>query len=295
MKEIDPKEISPVHLHKTILGSIGPRPIAFASTIDKQGNPNLSPFSFFNAFGVNPSTLIFSPSRRGRDNTVKHTYENVKDVPEVVINVVNYAMVQQTSLASTEYDKGVDEFVKAGFTPLPSKKIKPYRVKESPVQYECKVREVIETGDKGGAANLVICEILYIYIHEDLLDKNDLPDQTKIDLVGRMGDSYYVRAHGDALFQVEKPIARKGMGIDKLPEKIKNSKALTGNDLGKLGNTEQLPTLEEIEKIKQEKAVATIFETCGYDNQLLLLKLHEYAKTLLDKGEVTKALYVLML
>ena len=295
MRKIDPTQINHLDLHKIILGTIGPRPIAFASTVDKEGNPNLSPFSYFNAFGVNPSTLIFSPARRGRDNTTKHTYENIKEVPEVVINVVTYDIVQQASLSSTGYEKGVNEFIKAGFTAEPSEKIRPYRVKESPVQYECKVREVIETGDQSGAGNLVICEIVYVHIREDLFDENGAVDQTKIDLVGRMGGNYYVRAHGDALFEVEKPLARKGIGIDRLPEKIRNSDVLTGNDLGRLGNIEQLPDGEEVKSLRKDKEVAALIESYDHDKELLRHHLHKHAKKLLDQGEFAKALHVLML
>ncbi|MCF8232320.1 MAG: flavin reductase family protein [Bacteroidales bacterium] len=295
MRKIDPTQINHTDLHKIILGTIGPRPIAFASTVDKKGKPNLSPFSYFNAFGVNPSTLIFSPARRGRDNTTKHTYENIKEVPEVVINVVTYDIVQQASLSSTGYEKGVNEFVKAGLTAEPSEKIRPYRVKESPVQYECKVREVIETGDQGGAGNLVICEIVYVHIREDLFDENGAVDQTKIDLVGRMGGNYYVRAHGDALFEVEKPLAKKGIGIDQLPEKIRNSEVLTGNDLGRLGNIEQLPGGEELKSLRKDKAIAALIESYDHDKELLRHHLHTHAKKLLDQGEFAKALRVLML
>ena len=192
MKEINPNDINHIDLHKILLGGVAPRPIAFASTIDDHGNPNLSPFSFYNAFGVNPSTLIFSPSRRGRDNTTKHTLENIKKVPEVVLNAVTYNIVQQMSLSSTEYPVGVNEFLKSGLTAIPGVRVKPFRVKESPLQFECKVREVIETGGQAGSANLVVCEIVYVHVDESILDVNGLIDQTKIDLVGRMGGNYYV-------------------------------------------------------------------------------------------------------
>jgi flavin reductase (DIM6/NTAB) family NADH-FMN oxidoreductase RutF len=228
-------------LHRLLLGSVAPRPIAFASTIDKAGNPNLSPFSFFNAFGVNPSTLIFSPSRRGRDNTTKDTFENLREVPEVVINMVNFEMVQQMSLASSEYPKGINEFVKAGFTPLESESVKPFRVKESPVQFECKVRDIIETGDGPGAGSLVICEIVKMHINESVLDEKGEIDVLKIDLVGRMGGDYYVRTNGDAAFIVPKPLSKPGIGIDVLPESIKFNTLLSGNDLGRLGSLEKFP------------------------------------------------------
>ena len=294
MKTFDPNELAKPDLHKLMLSSIGPRPIAFASTVDKDGNHNLSPFSFFNAFGVNPTTLIFSPSRRGRDNTTKHTYENVKEVPEVVINVVNYDIVEQMSLSSTEYPKGTNEFEKSGLTALPSDTIKPMRVAESPVQYECKVREVIKTGDQGGAANLVVCEILKIHVREDLVTENFVIHPDKIDLVGRMGGDFYVRANGDAVFEVEKPLTKLGIGIDQLPERIRNSHILTGNDLGKLGNIEKLPTEAEIDEFKKSEEIVLFIQKYrfadDYCNQL-----HARAKEFLSNGETDKAIKLLMI
>ncbi len=294
MIKIDPLTTEIPKLHHTILGTITPRPIAFASTIDKDGNPNLSPFSFFNAFGVNPTTLIFSPSRRGRDNTVKHTYENVKEVPEVVINVVTYDMVQQVSLASTEYPKGVNEFVKAGFTQVPSEKVKPFRVKESPVQYECKVRKIIETGDKGGAGILVICEALMIHLDENILDENGNVNPDKLDAVGRLGGDYYCRASGDAVFTVEKPLQIKGIGIDNLPENIRFSKYLSGNDLGKLGNLESLPSKKEIDEIKQKPFVIHLLNSLQKE-ELREKQIHLLAKTRINDGRVDEAIKLLMM
>lgn len=294
MKTFNPVEESNPWMSKTLLSAVGPRPIAFASTVDKDGRPNLAPFSFFNAFGVNPTTLIFSPSRRGRNNTVKNTYENVKEVPEVVINVVTYDIVQQTSLASTEYDKGVNEFVKAGFTPVPSETIQPARVGESPVQFECKVRDVIETGG-AGSANLVICEVQRVHIREDLLDEENMIDQNKIDLVGRMGGNYYARAHGDALFEVEKPLRKKGMGIDQLPDHIKHSSILTGNDLGKLGNTETFPDKETVEKIKEEPEVKEILLDKSLTPQQKKLEIQRLASVYLSENESMKAFALLMI
>ncbi|MCX6290946.1 MAG: flavin reductase family protein, partial [Bacteroidetes bacterium] len=227
MLTINPKEIKTGLFHSYMLSAIAPRPIAFASTIDKDGNPNLSPFSFFNAFGSKPPIVVFSPARRVRDNTVKHTLENVYDIKEVVINVVSYAMVQQASLASCEYPKGVNEFIKAGFTPIPSEIVKPFRVKESPVQMECKVLNIIETGDEGGAANLIICEIVLMHIDESVLNEDQKIDPDKIDLVARMGGDWYCRASGPALFHVPKPNAKLGIGIDRIPEPIRHSKILT--------------------------------------------------------------------
>ena len=209
-----PKEKSIPELFGLMLDAIGPRPIAFASTMDENEIPNLAPFSFFNAFGANPPIIVFSPARRGRDNTTKHTFENVKLLPEVVINIVNYSMVQQVNLASTEYEKGINEFEKAGFTPLESDLIKPFRVKESPVQMECKVLNIIETGTEGAAGNLVICEVVKFHYHQEILNEKGQVDPHKIDLVGRMGRDYYVRASGDAVFTLGKPCMQHGIGID---------------------------------------------------------------------------------
>ena len=226
MLTIDPKEIAVPKMHGYLLGAVAPRPIAFASTVDKDGNVNLSPFSFFNVFSANPPILVFSPARRGRDNTTKHTYENVLEVPEVVINIVNYDMVQQASLSSTEYDKGVNEFIKSGLTPVASERVKPPRVGESPVSFECKVNEVVSLGPNGGAGNLVICEVLLVHIKEEVLDEEGRIDPVKLDAVARMGGDYYCRAQGDALFTVPKPLATKGIGVDQIPAPIRNSKIL---------------------------------------------------------------------
>jgi flavin reductase (DIM6/NTAB) family NADH-FMN oxidoreductase RutF len=291
MLRIKPDETAHAKLHQYLLGSIAPRPIAFASTVDVDGNPNLSPFSFFNVFGYNPTTLIFSPSRRGRDNTNKDTFENVKRVPEVVINVVTYDMVNQASLASTEYPGGVDEFVKAGFTKLPSELIRPFRVKESPVQFECRVRDIIETGNRGGAGNLIICDILLMHISDDILEQDGMIDQHKIRLVGRLGKNFYVRAFGDALFEVEKPLQRMGIGIDTLPEQIRNSRILTGNELGQLGNVEALPGLEELLAFRENPEIKELIETsCDPVTELIQL-----ARMYLETGHSYEALKVLML
>lgn len=258
IRSIDTSQLSHPELHRLMLGAIAPRPIAFASTVDASGRPNLAPFSFFNAFGVNPSTIIFSPSRRGRDNTTKDTFNNLKEVPEVVINAVNYGMVEQVSLASTEFPAGINEFEKSGFTPLASVKVRPFRVAESPVQWECRVREIIETGTGGGAANLVICEVLMVHISESALTPDGQIDTTKLDLVGRMGGDYYVRASGNALFEVEKPLQKPAIGIDSLPVAVKNSKILTGNELGRLGSSESIPAETELVTISQMDEVVAI-------------------------------------
>jgi flavin reductase (DIM6/NTAB) family NADH-FMN oxidoreductase RutF len=285
---VDPK-ITPIpKLHGYLLGAIGPRPIAFASTIDKDGNPNLSPFSFFNVFSANPPIAIFSPARRGRDNTTKHTYENVKAHGEVVINVVTHAMVEQMSLSSTEYPLGTNEFTKSGFTPLESTLVKPFRVKESPVQFECKVKEVVELGTEGGAGNLVICEVVLIHVDEAVLDESGKIDQTKIDLVGRMGGNFYVRAHGEALFEVAKPLQSMGIGVDQIPIDIRTSSTLTGNNLGQLGNVESLPNETDVNDFKLTE-LADIFVELEDDVIALEKKLHEKAKEYLSEGKVDEA------
>ncbi len=295
MFTLNPKEIKTAELHAYMLAAIAPRPIAFASTIDKEGNMNLSPFSFFNAFGSNPPTLIFSPARRVRDNTIKHTLENVYEVDEVVINVVNYDMVQQQSLASCEYEKGVNEFAKAGFTPVPSELVKPCRVKESPVQMECKVKQVIETGTSGGAGNLIICEIVLMHINESVLDVNHKIDQHKIDLVARLGGNFYCRASGAALFEVEKPHHQRGIGVDHLPEHIRTSKVLTGNALGQLGNCPALPDREEMEAFNTSAKGIHILQQLHGSREEKINQLHFMAKTLLEQNCVKDAWEVLML
>jgi flavin reductase (DIM6/NTAB) family NADH-FMN oxidoreductase RutF len=237
-------------IHKYLLGAVGPRPICFASTIDKEGNPNLAPFSFFNVFSANPPIAVFSPARSGRTGETKNTLDNVLEVPEVVINIVDYAMVQQMSLASSPYPKGLSEFAKTGLTPLKSESVKPFRVKESPVQMECSVIEVKALGQGGGAGNLVICEVKKIHISKDILGDNQLIDQQKIDLVARMGGDWYCRAHGDALFEIQKPITTCGIGVDALPSIITSNPRLTGNHLGQLGNLEAMPSELDMNNVK---------------------------------------------
>jgi len=246
-KTIRPEETSLGAFHSYMLAAIGPRPIAFVSTIDADGRPNLAPYSFFNAFGTNPATLIFSPARRGKDNTTKHTLHNVEAIPECVINVVNYAMVEQVSLASTDFDEGVNEFAKAGFTQVASQFVKPFRVGESPAAFECKVEQVIKTGDQGGAGNLVVCRILAVHYQEHLLNEEGKVDQFKMDLVGRMGYEYYCRADEHSIFEVPKPRTKDILGFDGLPIAIRESEILTGNQLARLANCKVLPTKEEID------------------------------------------------
>jgi len=271
-------ELSTQKMHQLLLGSVGPRPICFASTIDAQGNRNLAPFSFFNVFSAAPPILVFSPARSGRTGESKHTYQNVLEVPEVVINIVNYAMVEQMSLASSPYAKGVDEFVKAGFTPIASETIAPFRVKESPVQFECHVNQVIELGQQGGAGNLIICQVKKIHVNEAFMNEQGNIDQNKIDLVARMGGDWYCRANGEALFELVKPLTVCGIGVDALPDHIKNSHRLTGNELGKLGNLEAVPDAEFMYELKNK-----------YEGQDAI----EAAKTLLAANQAKEALALL--
>ncbi len=288
---ITPGEIKTAQLHAYLLGSIAPRPICFASTIDSNGVSNLSPFSFFNVFGSKPPILIFSPARRVRDNTIKHTLENVYDTKEVVINVVNYNMVQQMNLASCEYPKGTDEFVKAGFTAIPSDLVKPFRVKESPVQLECKLLQVIETGKEGGAANLIICEVLCMHIDDNVLDEQGRIDPHRIDLVARMGGDYYCRASGSAVFTVPKPNTELGIGVDALPAAIKHSHILTGNNLGLLGNCTSIPL---ISSLVDDDRLNDIMQNYTHDTEAKTTALHTYAHEMLDAGDVNKAWQILL-
>ncbi|MGO3690408.1 MAG: flavin reductase family protein [Psychroflexus halocasei] len=287
MKSFSPSDLSTPELHGIMLGSIGPRPIAFASTVDEDGQPNLSPFSFFNVFGANPPIMVFSPARRVRNNTTKHTLENCKATKEVVINIVNYAIVQQMSLSSTEYAEGVNEFEKSGLTAVKSDIVRPFRVAESPVQYECKINEIIELGKEGGAGNLIICEVMKLHVQEDLLNADLKIDQSKIDLVSRMGGSWYSRAK-EGLFEVEKPITTLGIGVDEIPNYIKESKILTGNDFGKLGNVEKLPTYEEIKKFIEEKDLKVFLDE-STDH-----KVHLVAQEYLNENRVLDAWKILL-
>lgn len=286
MISFQPDKMKVMDVQRLIAGAVAPRPIAFASTIDKDGNPNLSPFSFFNAFGANPAILVFSPARRGRDNTTKHTLDNLREVPEVVINVVNFDMVEQVSLSSTEYEKGISEFEKAGFSILASETIRPFRVKESPIQFECRVEQIIETGEEGGAGNLVICHILKIHIDEEILDSKGNIDPNIVDLVGRMGEDYYVRASGAALFRVEKPGSQQGVGIDALPGFIKRSKYLSGNELAKLGGLAFLPQNIVFDNLLPETKMR-LKET---DKDLFCV-----GKEILEEGNIIEAFQLLFL
>lgn len=293
MKTINPKNIEIPKLHRYLLGAVGPRPIAFASTIDKDGVSNLAPFSFFNAFSANPPILVFSPARSGRTNTTKDTYNNVKILPEVVINVVNFELVHQMSLASSPYPSSVDEFVKSGLTPVASECVQPFRIKESPVQFECKVNEVIELGDQGGAGNLIICEVLRIHIDEAILDEHQMIDQHKIDLVSRMGGNWYCRANENSMFEIPKPITSCGIGYDELPEDIKNSDVLTANNLGQLAGIESIPNETDVNEYKLIE-LSELFLSLEEDATQLEIEIHKRAKLLLEKNHLEEAWLTLL-
>ena len=293
MLTLDPTELPIPKLHQMLLGAIGPRPIAFASTIDIEGNHNLSPFSFFNVFSANPPILIFSPARSGRTNTTKDTYNNVKEVPEVVINVVTYDIVQQMSLSSSPYDPAVDEFVKAGFTALESDMVKPKRVAESPVQFECVVNQVIELGKEGGAGNLVICEVVKIHVDESVLDENGLIDQKKINLVARMGGNWYCHANEASMFEVVKPLTTIGIGFDNLPQDILSSLVLSKNDLGLLAGIEKFPNETDVNEYKLLE-LNNYFVNLSDNPSELELQLHQEAKRLLDDNKLDQAWMTLL-
>lgn len=288
MRSFDPKDLETGKLHGYLLSAVAPRPIAFASTVDVDGKPNLSPFSFFNVFSANPPILIFSPARRVRNNSVKHTLENVETTKEVVINVVNFDLVHQASLSSTEYEKGINEFEKAGLTMLKSDLVKPFRVAESPIQLECKVNEIIKLGAEGGAGNLVICEVVKLHIAKYVLDDNESINQEKLDLVARAGGDYYSRAK-NGFFKVPKPLRTIGIGIDAMPDAIKNSMIFTGNDLGMLGNIEALPT---------EEAIADFLTSVG-ENHAVIKEMthrekHKMARNYLSYGDIDSAWKLLL-
>ncbi|AMC11714.1 flavin reductase [Lutibacter profundi] len=285
MLSINPEDIAIEKLHGYLLSAVAPRPIALASTIDTNENPNLSPFSFFNVFSANPPILIFSPARRVRNNTIKHTLKNAKETREVVINIVNYDIVQQMSLSSTEYPKNVNEFEKAGFTMVASEKVKPFRVGESPIQFECKVKDIIELGTGGGAGNLIICEVIKLHIKKEFLNDDGNINQQKLDLVARAGGSLYSRAK-EGFFEIPKPLKTLGIGIDSIPFEIRNSSVLTGNDLGMLGNVEVIPPIEDVDKFAKEHP-----QIIGYNS----VKKHTFAKAFLEKNDVASAWKVLLM
>ena len=288
MLSIDLIEMGIPKAHHYLLSAVGPRPICFASTLDKKGNPNLAPFSFFNVFSSNPPIAVFSPSRSGRTGKHKDTFNNIEEINEVVINLVDFKMVEQMSLASSPYEPKVNEFIKSGFTPIESELIKPFRVKEAPIQMECKVIEVKKLGDNNGAGNLIICKILKMHISEDILDNNQMIDQEKIDLVARMGGDWYCRTDKRSMFKITKPITSKGIGFDQIPDEILNSKILSGNDLGKLGGIEILPDETEVNDFKLVE-LSELFISLEDDANALEIALHKKAQEFLAKNELEAA------
>jgi flavin reductase (DIM6/NTAB) family NADH-FMN oxidoreductase RutF len=288
MISFHPKDLSTARLHGYLLSAVAPRPIAFASTIDADGNPNLSPFSYFNVFSTNPPILIFSPARRVRDNTAKHTLENVEAVKEVVINVVNYDIVQQMSLTSTEYPEGINEFEKAGLTMLPSDEVKPFRVAESPVQFECIVNEIVHLGKEGGAGNLVICEVVKLHITDEVINEDSTINQEALDLVARAGGSYYSRAK-KGFFEIPKPLKTMGIGVDTMPEHVRNSMILTGNNLGMLANVEALPKEDEVNQF-----INDISERYPDIKTASHRKKHKLAQNYLSYGDIESAWKLLL-
>ena len=288
MKSFEPKDLSTSKLHGYLLSAVAPRPIAFASTLSAKGVPNLSPFSYFNVFSANPPILVFSPARRVRDNSVKHTLENAEKTKEVVINMVTYDMVHQTSLSSTEYPEDVNEFEKAGFTMVDSQNVRPFRVGESPIHFECKVNEIIKLGKKGGAGNLIICEILKMHISDSVIKKDKTIDQEKLDLVSRAGGNYYSRAKS-GFFEIPKPLSKLGIGVDALPEHVRNSMILTGNDLGMLGNVESLPTKKDVNKFIDE-----VIGRYPMIKNATHREKHKIAQNYLSYGDVESALKLLL-
>jgi flavin reductase (DIM6/NTAB) family NADH-FMN oxidoreductase RutF len=291
-KTIELKELKPVERQNFLQHAIAPRPVCFASTIDKEGNVNLSPFSFFNLFSSNPPVVIFSPARRVRDNTTKHTLENILEVPEVVINICDYDMVQQVSLASCEFEKGTDEFEKAGFTKEASQMVKPPRVKESPIQLECKVIEVKPLGTEGGAGNLIIAEVLLMHINEAILnEEKTMIDQTKLHHIARLGGDWYCKVDSTNLFKVEKPNVKIGIGVDALPSSIRESNILTGNNLGQLGNVHEMPF---VDPTFDDDRLKNIIQYYSINPDEMEKELHIYAKELLNEGKVNEAWQVLL-
>ena len=288
---IDFSKISTLEKQQWLNNAIAPRPICFASTIDKEGNVNLSPFSFFNVFSSNPPVVIFSPARRSRDNTTKHTLENVLEVPECVINMVDYAMVQQVSLSSCEFPKGVDEFVKAGFTKESATMVKPPMVKEAKIKLECRVNEVKSLGEEGGAGQLVIAEILCMHVHESILGTDGKIDQRKLHLVARLGGDWYCKVDEHNLFRVEKPNTQLGIGVDALPESIRGSKILTGNHLGMLGNVQEVPAIDPAFSDNRLKNIVQYYSISPAEMEK---ELHIYAAELLNDGRLADAWQILL-
>ena len=290
---IDPNDISTTEIQKILQAAVAPRPIALASTVDADGNINLSPFSFFNVFSANPPIMIFSPARRVRDGSSKHTLENALETKEVVINIVNFAMVEQMSLSSTEYEKDVNEFIKSGLNSQASIKVKPPRVVESPVSFECVVNDIIPLGDKGGAGNLIVAKVVHIHIDRNYLNPRGAIKTQELDLVGRMGENWYTRAHGPSLFEIPKPVSGISIGVDQLPKHIFKTNILSGNNIGRLGNVKKIPTEEEINTHKINTEVYKIFNIPGGEERLRAI--HSMTKMYLENDNIELALKTIFL
>lgn len=290
MLTVDPTTFDRLRFNSLLTGAVIPRPIAFASTIDRQGQINLSPFSFFNVFSYNPPVLVFSISTRMRDLPPKNTLENVLEVPEVVINIVTYDMVEQMSLTSTEYEKGVNEFVKGGFTATPSQRVRPPRVQESPVAFECTVRQVLPLAENGGAGNLVICDVILAHFAESLFDDLGHIDPARLDAVARLGNNWYCRVDGPSIFEIPKPLGRRSMGVDQLPAPIRNSTILTGNNLGRLATMESLPDQAQLQNLRADETVQKLLAMKSPE-----VDWHRYAREVLMAGDTRKALGILLL
>ena len=283
MLKIDPREVSQGDLHQYLLGCVAPRPIAFASTVDENGNPNIAPYSFFNCFSSAPPIVVFSSNRRGTDNTTKDTLHNIEATGEVVINMVSHSIVRQMAVASVAFPEGVSEFKKSGLTPIASDIVKPYRVAESPAHLECKVQQVISLGDQGGAGNLIICEVVKMHIDENVLDEDKKIDPQKIDLMGRMGRAFYVRASGENISKIFQPVGKITVGFDQLPESVRTSDILTGNNLGQLAGLPQLPSEADIMELKNDEEMQSILSSENAKETL-----HMFAKTILDETDNRK-------
>lgn len=295
MRTILPKEIPTPELHQYLVGSVAPRPIAFASTMSEEGVPNLAPYSFFNCFSSNPPTLIFSSNRRVSNNTTKDTLANVEATGEVVINVVSHSFVRQMTLASIDYDEHVNEFEKSGLTPIESVKVRPYRVKESPVHFECKVKQILPLGEGGGAGNLVICNVEMIHISEAVFDEKNKIDPQRLDLMGRMGRAFYVRAHGPNIMKIFQPFNKLGVGFDQLPDSIKQSVVLTGNEIATIAAMEELPSQSMCKDELEDMIVQEITTRFENDMEGRRYNLHQYARDLINENRVEKAAAVLLL
>ncbi|KQB41889.1 Flavin reductase like domain protein [Flavobacterium daejeonense] len=291
MRTFDPKELATHDFHQILLGTVIPRPIALASTVDVNGIVNLSPFSFFNCFSANPPILVFSPARRVRNNTTKHTLENILETKEVVINIVNYAMVEQTSLSSVEFDKGIDEFVKSGLTAVQSKLVTPPRVKESPVSFECKVKEVIPLGEQGGAGHLVICEVVLVHVDDAIFDSNNTISPKKLDAVARLGGDWYCRVNEQSLFKVPKPGIKLAVGFEKLPESLLKSEILSGNHLARMASVEAVPELTDEEFADW---IGDLNQFLAENGQISIQLLHEKLKYYIEEGSVELAWKLLL-